>query len=226
MLYRVDPRRLAGSVKRSPSARRYWAAVRAAAGPSLVLGVLTALLLRVIAQLPVASANAVDADPFGRVTWSLIVCLSLGAGTAIGRRRIPALATAGLIGAPFAFIVARSVRRASVELLKVMETGAGPSPWVLAAIKGIEYAFLGAAVGWLGRRNETRPPAYLAAGLISGLAFGGANLAVTVALAPTTVSFPTILAWGVNEIIFPAGCALVVWNIHRMARERLKTEAI
>lgn len=218
MLDRVDPRRLAGSVKWSLPARRRWVAVLVAVGPSLTLGVLTAILLRIIAQLPVTSANAVDADPYGRVTWSLVVCLSLAVGTAVGRRRIPALATAGLIGAPLAFIVARGVRRASVGLLKAMESGSGPSPWVLAAIKGLEYAFLGAAVGWLGRREETRPLAYVAAGLISGLAFGGANLGVIVAVAPTTVSYPALLAWGVNEILFPVGCALVIWNVHRMAR--------
>lgn len=218
MLYRVDPRRLAGSVKWWLPAWRRRAVVPVAVAPSLALGVLTAILLRIITQLPVASANAVDADPSSRVTWSLVVCLSLAAGTAAGRRRIPALATAGLIGAPLAFIVARGIRRGSVELLKVMESGSGPSPWVLAAIKGIEYAFLGAAVGWLGRREETRPLAYAAVGLISGLAFGGANLGVTVGATPTNVSYPVFLAWGVNEILFPIGCALVIWNVHRMAR--------
>jgi hypothetical protein len=89
---------------------------------------------------------------------------------------------------------------------------------VLAADRRIEYAFLGVAVCWLGRRENIRPLAYVAAGLIARLAFGGANLGMTIAVAPTTVSYPALLAWGVNEIVFPVGCAHVLWNVHRRAR--------
>jgi hypothetical protein len=177
-----------------------------------------------IVLLPGAATAAIDANPFSRMTWSLVVCLSLGLGTAVARRQVLALATAGLAGAPLAFALARAARLASTGLLRAVESGASPSPWLLGAIKGVEYACLGAALAWLGRRGKVQPVSYATAGLAAGMVFGGLNLALTAVATANPLSLPVLLAWAVNELLFPAGCALVIWTIHRRHTTQARSE--
>jgi hypothetical protein len=82
--------------------------------------------------------------------------------------------------------------------------------WVLA-IKAAEYACLGLALGWVGRRAWGSALGHLAVGLMTGVVFGGVFLAVVVQSAPGPLSTPALLAKGVNELLFPVGCALVVF---------------
>jgi hypothetical protein len=49
------------------------------------------------------------------------------------------------------------------------------------------------------------------AGLVTGVVFGGAFLTLVVQSAPTRLSTPSLVAKGVNELLFPVGCALVVF---------------
>ena len=46
---------------------------------------------------------------------------------------------------------------------------------------------------------------------MTGVVFGGLFLAVVVQSAPTPLSTPSLLARGLNELLFPVGCALVVF---------------
>jgi hypothetical protein len=88
---------------------------------------------------------------------------------------------------------------------------AGPVPlWVLA-IKAAEYGCLGLALEGVGRRAWHSALGHLAVGLMTGVVFGGLFLAVVVQSAPTRLSTPSLLAKGVNELLFPVGCALVVF---------------
>src|SRR4029453_12575129 len=52
---------------------------------------------------------------------------------------------------------------------------------------------------------------HLAGGLLTGVVFGGGFLAVVVQTAPTPLATPSLLAKGLNELLFPIGCALVVF---------------
>src|SRR5215470_2240248 len=135
-----------GKIRRSPFGRFPIGAFLRSSGPSLALGLLIAMLLQLIARLPAAAPAPPDASPASRVTWSVLVCVSLGLGTAVARRRVAAMATAGFVGAPLAFVLARSARRGLVSLLRAFE-GGGPTPWLIAAIKGVEYGCLGLAMG-------------------------------------------------------------------------------
>ena len=56
----------------------------------------------------------------------------------------------------------------------------------------------------------------MAAGLVTGIIFGGAFLALTVKSAPTPL--PSLLAKGINELLFPIGCALVVFIAEVLGR--------
>lgn len=188
--------------------------------PSLALGLLTAFLLQLVARLPGAAPASPDATPISRITWAAIVCVSLGLATAVARQRVVAMTLAGAAGAPVAFILARATRRGSVGLLHALDGGA-PSPLLIGTIKGIEYGCLGLALSWLGRRGSSGALAYATAGLAAGVGFGGANLLVTMAASPGPLTFPTLLAWTVNELMFPVGCALVVWTADRRHRAPL-----
>lgn len=57
----------------------------------------------------------------------------------------------------------------------------GPSPFAVAAVKGLEYACLGFIIGWLGQRSWAAVQHHAAAGLTAGILFDGILLAMTVA---------------------------------------------
>jgi hypothetical protein len=61
--------------------------------------------------------------------------------------------------------------------------------WVLA-IKATEYACLGLALGWVGRRARHSALGHLAVGLLTGVIFGGLFLTVVVQTALTPLSTP------------------------------------
>jgi hypothetical protein len=102
---------------------------------------------------------------------------------------------------------------------------AGPAPlWVLA-IKAAEYGCLGLVLEWVGRRAWGSALGHLAVGLLVGIIFGGVFLTVVVQSAPTSLATPTLLAKGVNELLFPVGCALVVF-IAEVFRTHLDPAAV
>ena len=115
----------------------------------------------------------------------------------------------GLLAAPTAFMLSRALHRAASAALSVASTGAaGPSPLVVAGIKAVQYALFGMALGWLSRRSDAGMRAYALTGLAVGVVFG-----LALALTAASVPLPTasLLARGVDEVLFPIVCALVIW---------------
>jgi hypothetical protein len=150
-----------------------------------------------------------------RVAWLAILLglllqlalLLMAAG--FGKGRVPVEGVTGLLAAPLALTVANTVQKGVAEALNVAGAPAGPMPlWVLA-LKAAEYAWLGLALGWVGRRAWGGAFGHVAAGLVTGIVFGGAFLTLTMLAAPPPL--PSLLAKGVNELLFPVGCALVVF---------------
>jgi hypothetical protein len=45
-----------------------------------------------------------------------------------------------------------------------------------------------------------------------GLVFGGATLALTLGAAPAPVPAPELVSQGLNELLFPVGCSLVLFS--------------
>lgn len=54
--------------------------------------------------------------------------------------------------------------------------------------------------------------AHAGAGLAIGLLFGGAMLALTLGSSPEPPPTVDLVSRGVNEILFPVGCALVLFS--------------
>jgi hypothetical protein len=82
---------------------------------------------------------------------------------------------------------------------------------LVALVKGLEYAILGMTIGWIGKRSWGGAVAHAGVGLIVGFAFGGTILAI--AMGATPPPSPTdLLTQGVNEVLFPVGCSMVLFS--------------
>jgi Family of unknown function (DUF5317) len=188
-----------------------WTTLLRVAWLAIVLGVLLQLALLLIAAAfgTVTGAGSLLAETFRNVSWSLLVCVGVALGRVAAKGRVPVEGVTGLLAAPLALTAANIVQKGVAEALNVAGAPAGPTPlWVLG-LKAAEYAWLGLALGWIGRRAWGSALGHVAAGLVTGIIFGGAFLTLTVLAAPPPL--PSLLAKGVNELLFPVGCALAVF---------------
>jgi hypothetical protein len=152
------------------------------------------------------------ADLIKNVSWAMFVCVGLAVGMAATQARAPVMGLLGVLAAPSAFEISRVLHKGTLEIFAVSGTGSGDlSPFLVALIKGLEYGCLGVLVGWLGRRPWGGAVAHTAAGLAVGLLFGGAIVALTLASNPEMPA-ADLVSRGVNEILFPVGCALILFS--------------
>jgi len=156
-------------------------------------------------------ARPVTADLVQKVSWSLIVCVALAVARTASRATGVVMAGVGLLAAPAAFAVARGLHRGAAQALGLVAAAStAPSPVVLALIKGFEYGLLGLAIVWIAKQSWGGLGAHAAAGLAAGILFGTPVLVLT-ALALPGLPAATHAARAINELLFPAGCALVLY---------------
>ena len=157
--------------------------------------------------------GSIVADLVGNVTWSMFVCCGLAVGTAVAKARVPAMGLLGLLAAPAAFEVSRALHKGTLEAIATTGGGAGEvlSPVLVGVIKGVEYGCLGMAIAWVGQRPWGGAAAHVAVGLLVGLVFGGTIVALTMGSTPPPTAADA-LSLGVNEVIFPIGCSLVLFS--------------
>ncbi|MCK6514179.1 hypothetical protein L6R46_03885 [Myxococcota bacterium] len=149
----------------------------------------------------------------GKVSWSTTVCAALAVGLSVPRATLPGTALWGLVAAPASFHLARAVQQALGAAAGLSAAAATPAlvVWGTAGLKGAQYALLGLVLLRLNQRAEAPITAYLGAGALLGLTFGGLILGLGVqagTLAPTAAALAPA---AVNELIFPALCAGVVY---------------
>jgi hypothetical protein len=163
---------------------------------------------------------AVVADLVGQISWSTIVCVGLALGTAVSKFRASLMGFLGLISAPIAFGVSRSLHQGAVQSLAIWETASGPGPsmYILAVLKAIEYACLGAALGWIAGRVWGGALAHVGTGLAVGIFFGGAIVAATYYTSPEAPTTADLIVRGFNELLFPVGCALVLFSAQALGK--------
>jgi hypothetical protein len=188
-----------------------WVRLLRVAWLAILLGLLLQLALLLVAAGfgTVAGSRALLAETCRTVCWSLLVCVGVALGRVAAKARVPLEGITGLLAASLALTAANTLQKGVAEALNAAGTPAGPPPlWVLV-LKAAEYACLGVMLGWLGRRAWGSALRYAAAGLVTGVVFGGAFLMLLVQSTP--LSTPSLAAKGVNELLFPIGCALVVF---------------
>jgi len=148
-----------------------------------------------------------------RVSWSTIVCVGLAFAKVFAPARPGASAWAGMFAAPTAFTISRVVHKGLAQAIG-LAVGSPPVALLLllTTVKALEYGVLGA---WLARhdeRSDATPGRYATTGLIVGAVFGFVTLAVTALFSPQTPTPADWLARTINEVLFPVGCALILYT--------------
>jgi GNAT superfamily N-acetyltransferase len=184
---------------RNPAAEIFHAAWLA-----VLLGIL--LQLALLAIPAVRQSAQLVADFAGKITWSVVVCTSLAAARA-ATAASPTLT--GLLGAPLAFAAAKAVQK-SLTAAGVAPAGAA---LLLIGTRAVEYAILGYLLARLGRRDDAAAKHYLRPALLLGaIAFA------VLAIARGDGLGIALLSLAINEIAFPAGCAITIYTAERLAR--------
>ncbi len=148
------------------------------------------------------SGAAIAAGVTQGLVFSLVLCLSL----VVGVRRAAKLGLIGLIAGPVAWFLGVALHEVVDELLVASATASGgPNP-IVTLVRGLEYGLLGVLLGWV-RHRPSR--AWVGSGLAVGV-LAGTIVVPVVAQATSGLGTADLVAQGVNEILFPAGCALVV----------------
>ena len=187
---------------------------------------LSLLLVAVLEALLVLSAAASGGlegpGPFlvdlaEKLPWGLGVCTGVWLGLELGHGRWLVVAAAGLVAAPVASLLLRAVAEGAHEMA-FAEAPTAPA-LLVATIKGVEYACLGLLVAWLGRRSWARMHHHAAAGMVVAVPFGLALLAVSAWSSELALDTGRLLAWAVNEMLFPIGCALILFSAAQAQRE-------
>jgi hypothetical protein len=185
-----------------------------AAWLAILLGfVMEALLLLFTAGFGIfPGLKPIAADLIRQVSWSTFVCVGLALGTAVSKARAPLMGILGFLAAPLAFTISRSLHQGAVKTLEIAGSGVeAPPVLLLALLKAVEYACLGVALGWIGRRVWGGAMAHLATGLLVGLIFGGTIVGLTYQMSPDPPASAELVTLGANEILFPVGCSLVLF---------------
>lgn len=155
-------------------------------------------------------------DVLGGIAWALIVCAGVGLGVAAGEGRKAVMGVLGLISAPLGFLAAKSIQRAVGALLEAPVDTITPLFYATVAVRALQYAVLGAALGWLLSRKDARLMSFALAGFLTGLVFGGLTLWLNLTIGQPKL--PQLAALVVNEFLFPVGCAVVIYLASRAGK--------
>lgn len=193
---------------------------------AILLGLLLQLALLVAAAGfgSFAGLGPLVAETARNVGWSVLVCTGVAVGRVAAKGRPPLMGIAGFLAAPLALTIANTIQKGIAAALDLPQAAGAASLWVLV-LKAAEYGCLAAALGWIGRRAWAGAPAYGAVGLLAGIVFGGAALVVVAQSAPTPLSTAALMVKGVNELVFPVGCALVIFAAE-VLEKRVRTRHI
>jgi hypothetical protein len=195
---------------------------------AILLGLVIEVLLLVLggALGKALGLGPIVADLVRNVTWSVFVCVGLAVGKAVVSARVPLMGFLGLLSAPLAFEASRVMHKGTLEALSAsgeIASGAA-STFLVALIKGLEYGCLGMVIGWVGGRPWGGAAAHVAAGLAMGLIFGGAILGIAHVSAPEPLTTADLVSRGVNEVLFPVGCALVLYSATALGKKATRQD--
>jgi hypothetical protein len=197
-----------------------WPRILRVAWLSIALGLLLELVLVLYAVL---SGQADRPQPFvadliQKVSWGFIVCVGVAFGTTASKAAEAKAGLLGLVAAPLGFLVARSLHKALGAALGVAGAVAGLSPLLIGGLKGVQYGLFGAMLAWLGQQTWGKLSAHLVAGLAFGLTFGLTIVLMMEIAAPVPTPPVGLVSRSLNELMFPVGCALVIYASNVMGR--------
>ncbi|MFO1186418.1 MAG: hypothetical protein U1E87_02570 [Alphaproteobacteria bacterium] len=149
------------------------------------------------------------------ITWSVVVCAGVAIGTVISRAKSLAMGLLGLVAGPLAWGFAKGTQKGLQAMMAIPEDKIDNFFLMITGLKGLEYAVLGAGLGFMVGKAWAKLPAFAVFGLGIGILFAAIVLSLTVANKPAT-PLPALVGMGVNEIIVPLGCSLVIYAVQRL----------
>jgi hypothetical protein len=199
----------------APEAARLLSFTRRVASLSILLALLLELFLLLVA---VFSGSFHGMEPFlgdavQKVAWSFLLCAGLALGLTIAGANVGMVALAAIVAAPVASLVAHGLLEAVHAVAFGTSAPAGPSPFAIALLRGLEYACLGAVVAGLSIRAALRLHHHALVGLVTGVLFGSILLLLTSWPAMPAISALVLLPWAINEVLFPVGCAIILYLV-------------
>lgn len=158
------------------------------------------------------AATATLSSLLDKGLWPFLVCLAVAVGQSLAGASPPRAGAFAALLTPAAFLLAKVSQKGAVTLLDGTAPGALVTEALLleAGIRAVEYAVLAAALTWLARQPWSGVVAYLGAGAGVGLLFGLVSAAI---LPPET-----LIGWAVEELVFPIGCALIIFVSETMTQ--------
>jgi hypothetical protein len=158
------------------------------------------------------------ADLTQKIAWASLVCVGVAVATAVSQARPAAAGLAGMLVAPAAFVIAKTIHKGLSQALTDAPVADAPLALTLSlvVIKGAEYAVF---TYWLTRFTRAGRPLrrYLLLGVLVGAAAAAAVVGATVAFAPARPAASKLVAATINEMLFPVGCAVVLFTATALA---------
>jgi len=154
------------------------------------------------------------ADLAQGVTWSFFVCTGVAVGLFLSKARAALSGIIAFLFAPVAVSFAKASQKVMLNLLQIAEKPGFLPLATISILRAVEYGLLAWLLAKLVQKNARHPSLYMGAGLLVGLAFGGAIIALTAqaaAAAGTPLQPPQMMGNLVNEIGSPIGCAVLIY---------------
>ncbi len=181
---------------------------------SVVLGfAMQALILAATLTAP-SWGSTLLVNLAGGITWSVLVCAGLGLAAAVAKGRPLLTGLFGMLVAPLALAVAKGMQKAMAGWLNAARSEAVLPLATVSTLRALEYGLLGWLLGRLVLADEARPWPYLRAGMVAGLTFGTIITLLTLRAADMggqRFAAPLLATTICNEVVFPLGCALVIF---------------
>ncbi len=155
------------------------------------------------------------------ISWSVLVCGAVAIGTVAARARSAITGLIGLIAGPLSWGLAKGVQKGVQSLLAVQQDPITSFFFKVSAIKGLEYAVLGAALGYMVGKKWANVWAHVALGMAVGTSFAAIVVPMSIAKAASAgapLPGPAVASMTMNEFVFPIGCALVIYAVQRMRK--------
>ena len=177
------------------------------AGLAAALGVLMEVILVVGGQ-----ATASISDLLNNGLWPFLVCMAVAVGQAVVGGWPARAATFSVIATPAAFIGAKIIQKGISVMLDNTAAGNVVTGDLLleAGLRALEYAVLAALFAWLVWQPWAGALAHVGMGAAIGIVFG--------ALIAVFITPDSPLGFVVEEIVFPSGCALIIFASETLAR--------
>lgn len=153
-----------------------------------------------------------------KISWATLVCVGLAIGAAAARAsRQLMMGVLGLLCAPIGFAAARALHKSVLHALGAAGAGAtGGDVWLPAILKAVEYGIFGLVIGRLSARDNSSLRSYALSGLVIGIVF--AIVTVFLSMGKPGVGGVDLAARCANELLFPIGCAVILYSVQAVAR--------